>query len=583
MPGAARQPPSELSNALGRARGAFAAVGFFSFVLNLLVLTVPLYMLQVYDRVLTSRNENTLLMLTVLAVGLLVAVGLFEFIRSRILVRIGVQLDEQLNTRLMETLLAARLRRPEAGTQALRDLETLRQFLTGPGLLALCDAPWTPLFIALIFLLHPLLGFVALGAACILFTLAFVGEMVTRKKLRDSAAQTMQAHEFAESSLRNAEAIAAMGMMPGLMRRWLERHETGLALQAEASDRSGTITALVKMFRPLAQVAILGCGALLAIEQIVTPGIMIAASIVMGRALAPVEAAIASWRNVVAARAARARIEEVLAEYPLRPESMSLPPPQGMVSVERVVAAPPGCEAPVLRGLSFKLYPGEIVGLVGPSAAGKSTLARLLVGVWCPGAGHVRLDGADVYDWNAVELGPHVGYLPQDVELFDGTVVDNICRFGDPESAKVVEAARSAGVHDMILRLPDGYDTVIGAGGGRLSGGQRQRIGLARALYGGPALVVLDEPNSNLDSEGEEALRRALLALKEKGATVVVIAHRPSVLTAVDKIMFLREGMIQAFGPAQEVLPQILQPAAASAPAAKLAPTAARAGATAAS
>lgn len=367
----------------------------------------------------------------------------------------------------------------------------------------------------------------------------------------------MTANSFVEASMRNAEAIQAMGMLPGLYHRWLDRHQSGLALQALASDRSGVITATAKVMRQVLQVAMLGVGAYLAVQQIITPGVMIAASIIMGRALAPIEMAINSWRGFVVTRSAYDRLHSVLAQATPEREAMKLPKPNGMLTVEGLVAAPPGVQKPVLQGISFALSKGEVLGIIGPSAAGKSTLARLMVGVWGPASGHVRLDGADVYKWDPEELGPHIGYLPQDVELFDGAVCENIARFSEPDHEKVVIAAKSAGVHDMILRLPNGYDTLIGEGGSVLSGGQRQRIALARALYGDPAFIVLDEPNSNLDGEGEEALRSAVINLKSAGKTVVIIAHRPSIVTLVDKILVLQNGRIATFGTPSEVLPQI--------------------------
>ncbi|MPZ11263.1 MAG: type I secretion system permease/ATPase [Kiloniellaceae bacterium] len=547
-----------LAEAFQDVRAAFVSIGLFSFFINLLMLTGPLYMLQVYDRVLTSGSEHTLVMLTVVAIGMILTSALLELVRARVLVRVGSRLDGRLNERLFAGLLRRRLQQRESlEGQPLRDLESLRSFLTGSGLISFFDAPWTPLFLAIIFVFHPLLGLVALAGAVVLFALAVASELATRGPLRAAARDSAAAHGFTENTLRNAEVIEAMGMLPGLQRRWLSRHQAALAAQAKASDRGGLLTAAAKFVRPVLQVAILGCGAYLALEQIITPGVMIAASIIMGRALAPVEGAIANWRGFILARGARSRLKEFLGKDSAPTPSMPLPRPKGALAVERLVAAPPGVSKPVLRGISFALLPGESLGIIGPSAAGKSTLARLLVGVWAPSAGHVRLDGADVVEWNHVELGPSLGYLPQDVELFDGTVAENIARFGEPDPGAIVRAAERAGVHEMILHLPDGYDSTIGTGGTALSGGQRQRIGLARALYGEPALVVLDEPNSNLDGEGEEALRRAVKELKALGATVVVVAHRPSVLAGMDKLLVLRDGLIEHFGATEEVLPKV--------------------------
>ena len=547
-----------LKQAFGDVRTAFVSIGAFSFFINLLMLTGPLYMLQVYDRVLTSGSQHTLIMLTAVAVGMILTSALLELVRSRILVRAGSRLDRRLNDRLFAGLLRLRLRQKDAGeSQPLRDLETLRGFLTGPGLISFFDAPWTPLFLAVIFLLHPLLGLVALAGAVVLFVLAVVSELATRGPLREASRDSAAAHGFTENTLRNAEVIEAMGMLPGLQRRWLARHQAALAAQAKASDRGGLLTAGAKFVRPVLQVAILGTGAYLALLQEITPGVMIAASIIMGRALAPVEGAIGNWRGFILARGANGRLHRFLEKDEAPQAGMPLPRPKGRIAVERLVAAPPGLERPVLKGISFALDAGDSLGIIGPSAAGKSTLARLLIGVWPAANGQVRLDGADVGDWNHLELGPHLGYLPQDVELFDGTVAENIARFGEPKPEQVVQAAQRAGVHEMVLHLAEGYDTMIGPGGAALSGGQRQRLGLARALYGDPAFVVLDEPNSNLDGEGEEALRRAVRELKKAGTTVVVIAHRPSVLAGMDKILVLRDGLIEHFGPRDEVLPKV--------------------------
>ena len=549
-----------LARATGAVRGVLLVVVMFSFTINALMLTVPLYMLQIYDRVLTSRSHETLIMLSVLALGLLLTVGVLEFARSRVLVRVGGRIDGALNTKLFENLFSRRSNGGQNGAQALRDLETVRHFLTGSALIALIDAPWTPFFIAIIFLLHPYLGLVALGGSIILFTHALTSEFVTRRPLGAANKESVDAAQFAESGLRNAEAVVAMGMTPGLMRRWAERHEESLALQAIASDRSGALTASVKFFRPMIQVVMLGVGAWLAVEQVITAGVMIGASIIMGRALAPVEAAIGSWRNFVNSRDAYARLRAALEEVGDDAEKMELPTPTGEITVENLVAAPPGAPKPVLQRVSFDLSPGEILGVVGPSGAGKSTLARLLVGIWQPLGGRVALDGADIYSWDRVHVGAHIGYLSQSIELFDGTVVDNIARFNDADPEKVVQAAQAAGVHELILRLPDGYDTEIGPGGNRLSGGQQQRIALARALYGNPAFVVLDEPNANLDSPGEAALNAAIGTLKAAGTTVVIIAHRASVLTHCDKLLVLKDGQVDKYGPADEIMGRILRP-----------------------
>lgn len=548
-----------LNEALGRARRLFTVVGLFSCFINLLMLVGPLYMLQVYDRVLASRSEDTLLALTALAVGLIALSAFLELVRSRILVRLGARFDTDLNARVFSALFAQQLQgRTANGGQNLRDMNSLRGFLTGPGLAAFFDSPWTPAFIVVIFLFHPLLGSIALIGAVCLFLLAIVSEFATRKPLQHSAERMLAAHEFASSALRNVEAIRAMGMLNPVRDRWQALHSDGLSLQGGATDRAGSLTAVVKFIRPCLQIAMLGFGAYLVIQEAITPGVMIAASIIMGRALAPVETAINNWRHFIAARGAYHRLQTLLHANPELAPALSLPNPEGKLQVETVTALPPQGNKPVLQGVSFELMPGQMLGIVGPSAAGKSALARLLVGVWPPAAGDVRIDGARLAGWPAEEIGHHIGYLPQDVELLSGTVAENIARMQAPDSEKVIAAARLCDAHEMILRLPDAYDTEIGEAGCVLSGGQRQRIALARALYGDPCLVVLDEPNANLDSDGEAALHETLKRLKDMGRTVVIVSHRPAVLTAVDFVLVLRAGQLESFGPRDDVLRRLI-------------------------
>ncbi|MEM7122544.1 MAG: type I secretion system permease/ATPase [Pseudomonadota bacterium] len=549
-----------LKQAVRAMRRTFLAVGFFSMFINILMLTAPLYMLQVFDRVLTSGSESTLVSLTVLAVGLVMVMGFLEVMRSRILVRIGARLDEQLGdfvftATFARSLSAARLDRGEA----LRDLVSLRQFMATTGPVALFDAPWTPIYLLVIFLFHPLLGFVALSSALLLFALALINEVRTRPPIEEAGRHAAEAEMFAQSSLRNAEAIQAMGMMPALRSMWRGRHQSSLHLQSVASDRGGTISAMSKSIRLIAQLAILGTGAYLAIMQIITPGVMIAASIIMARALQPVEQAIVSWRAFVSARQSYRRLKQLLTNVGDQPDRMRLPKPSGAVALDRVVAVPPGASAPSLNRISFELQPGTAVGVIGPTGAGKSSLARILVGVWQPYDGTVRLDGAELSNYLPDELGSCIGYLPQDVELFDGTIGHNIARFcEDATPEEIVAAAKLANVHDMILHLPQGYDTPIGEGGRRLSGGQRQRIALARALFREPSLIVLDEPNASLDADGDKALSEAIVTMKERGKTVVVMAHRPSAIAAVDQLIMMRDGRIETFGEKQDVLRKVM-------------------------
>jgi len=547
---------SVLKSTLSNVRSIFWAVGLFSFFINLLMLVGPFYMMQVYDRVLTSGSIPTLIFLTIAAVGLTLLSALLEWLRSRLLVRMNGRLE----TGLRQTVFSGLFRASSQGgqmAQPLKDLETTRGFLSGAGLVTFFDAPWAPIFLALIFIFHPILGFIATAGAVLLFLLAVASEFLTRNILMKSSSDTGAASQFAQSALQNKEVVMALGMLPGMYNRWKEKYDSGHALQAKAADRSGVLTAISKFIRPILQVAMLGTGAYLALLQEISPGVMIASSIVMGRALAPVQGAIGSWKGFVLARGAFGRLKDFLNGLEETKLQSRLPNPKGNISVERAVAAAPNSKLPVLKGISFAITQGESVGIIGPSASGKSTFARLLVGLWTPTSGQVRLDGVEIAKWDPEELGPYIGYLPQDVELFEGSVFENISRFteGDPEA--VIQAAQKAGVHQLILGLEQGYDTNIGPNGCVLSGGQRQRIGLARALYGSPTLVVLDEPNSNLDAEGEEALRQALLGLKQQDVTTVVIAHRPSVINVVDKVLILKNGMIENYGPKEEVLSQV--------------------------
>lgn len=558
-----KTPPPLLKDALDTCRGGFTAVVVFSFCINLLMLTAPLYMLQVFDRVLASRSTDTLLMLTWIVGIALVTLAALEVVRSQVMLRISNWLEGRLGGVVLIGSIQATLRHGGGpSVQGLRDLTTFRTFLTGPSMFPILDSPWTPLFILVVFLLHPVLGWISLLGAMVIFALAISNEMATRTLLKQSGNVAIKALQDADAAVRNADVIEAMGMRSNLVNRWQRQNSETLALQSQASQRSGGITAVSKFVRLSLQVAMIGTGAWLVMQNELTPGGMIAGSILMARALAPVEQAIGSWRGAIAARAAYGRVKSQLtAMAPERDESTPLPTPSGALSVEGVAYFHPNATEPVLHQIAFKLAPGEALGLIGPSAAGKTTLARLLVGNLQPRVGFVRLDGMDVVQWDAEDLGPHVGYLPQDVELFSGTVRENIARMGAGDADSVIAAAKLAGVHDMVLRLPAGYDTEIGESGAALSGGERQRIGLARALYGDPKFVVLDEPSASLDHVGEEALVKAIGLLKERGVTQVVIAHRPSILRHVDKVLVLREGTIQAFGPRDEVLQKLIAPA----------------------
>ncbi|MFJ4453021.1 type I secretion system permease/ATPase [Pseudomonas sp. NPDC089392] len=551
------KPPrtrSELADALFRLRRSFYALAAFSGVINVMMLTPAVYMLQVYDRALVSRNVTTLTMLTLLVVGLFLLMSALEMVRTRVLIRVGNCLDMDLNRRIFSAAFERNLSRAGGNpAQALQDLAQVRQFVTGNGLFAFFDAPWTPIYLLVCYLIHPLLGLVTMIGSLILVGLAYLTEKATQKPLAEANQAALSSASYANNNLRNAEVIEAMGMLPSIGKRWYQGHLRILQMQTLASDRAALISSTGRFVRITLQSLILGTGALLAIEGKITPGMMIACSILTGRALGPVEQVIASWKQLLGCRLAWGRLNDLLQDYPQRPPSMSLQRPLGMLAVENVIAGAPGTSTTILRGVSFSLVPGETLGVIGPSASGKSTLARLLVGVWPTQAGKVRLDGADIFTWNKSELGPWIGYLPQDVELFEGSIAENIARFAEVDSEAVIRAARSSGVHDMILRFPQGYDTRLAADGSPLSGGQKQRIALARALYGEPNLVVLDEPNANLDDVGEKALVDALVELKARSATVVLISHRPNVLGTVDKVLMLRDGGVHMLGSRDEV------------------------------
>jgi ATP-binding cassette subfamily C exporter for protease/lipase len=550
----------EIKTALRTFSSAFKSVAAFSAVINLLLLVPSLYMLQVYDRVLASGNKTTLLMLTLIALGAFLIMSALEFVRSFVLVRVGAQMDERLSSRVYTAAFEQNLRKAGGNAgQALADLASVRQFMTGQGPFAFFDAPWFPVYLAVIFLFSPVLGWFALGGTLVLIGLAILNERLSGPPLAEANALAVAAGSLATNNLRNAEVIEAMGMLPALMRRWHTLHARFLSLQSQASDKAGIVTAASKFVRTTMQSLVLGIGALLVLKGDMTAGMMVVASILVGRVLAPVDQLIQVWKQWSGTRSAYERLSDLLEQNPVRENGMALPAPAGRVTFENATAVPPGASTPSLRGLSLALEPGDVLGVIGPSGAGKSTLARVLVGVWPVTAGSVRLDGADVHRWNKAELGPHIGYLPQSIELFGGSVSENIARFGDVDPEAVVLAAKRAGVHELILKLPQGYDTVIGDGGAGLSGGQRQRIGLARALYGDPALIVLDEPNSNLDDAGEAALVAAIKDLQARGRTVVLITHRSTVLGASNKLLLLSDATSRLFGPTREVLAELMR------------------------
>lgn len=547
---------TSLQLAYRRFRSILAATVIFSFFINLLMFVGPLYMLQIYDRVLSSRNEMTLIMITVIAIALLLSYGLLEFTRSRLLVRAGLQFDEVLASPVFHRVVKRQTAQPGGNAQvALRDIDKVREFMTGQGILAFFDAPWVPLFLALCFAFHPWLGMVATVGALLIFALAIINEFATRNTLQDAGKAAQDANHFVSTTMQNAEVIRALGMEKQLTRRWLDKHDDMLVHQARASDRAGSILASSKFIRMSLQVAILGTGAYLAIQQLISPGIMIAASIVMGRALAPVEQAVGQWKQFVSARSAHKRLKQLFDTIADQEERIELPEPKGQLKVEQLFATVPGKRDTLLRGINFSIESGEVLAVIGPSGSGKSSLVRHLVGAMAPAAGAVRLDGTEMHHWNPDQLGRFIGYLPQDVKLFGGSVAENISRFeSEPKDDDIVAAATLSGAHDMVQTLSDGYETDVGEGGMFLSGGQRQRVGLARAVYRSPSLVVLDEPNSNLDSEGEKALISCIQQLKEMGKTVVLVTHKTNLLALTDKTLMLMNGTVEKFGPTSEFL-----------------------------
>ena len=553
---------SELGEALRACRSAFIGVGVMSCMINLLYLTGSIFMLEVYDRVLPSRSVPTLVGLVILAAGLYAAQGGLDLIRGRILGRIGTALDEALNTRVFETVVRLPLlvgSRNE-GLQPLRDLDNVRSFLGSMGPGAFFDLPWLPFYLAICFAFHWLLGVTALVGAVILVTLTLITELLSRTPAKEAMTLAARRNDLAATSRRNAEVLVAMGMSGRLTRRWGEANETYLAGNQRASDIAGGLGAVAKVLRMMLQSAVLAVGAYLVIHQEATAGIIIAGSILSARALAPVDLAIAHWKGFVAARQSWHRLAKLLQQIPAANEQTLLQAPSKRLSVEAVSIVPPGDQRVIVQDVNFAVEAGSGVGVIGPSGSGKSSLVRALVGVWMPARGKVRLDGAALDQWSSDVLGRHIGYLPQDVELFAGTVAQNICRFDpDAKSEAIIAAAKEAGVHEMIIKMREGYDTQIGEQGTALSAGQAQRVALARALYGNPFLIVLDEPNSNLDSEGDEALTRAVRGARERGAIVVVVAHRPIGIEAVDQLLVLKDGRMQAFGPKETVLGQVLQ------------------------
>ena len=546
---------SELTRALWAFRREFMVVGVFSMVANVLLLAPTLYMLQVFDRVMLSQSELTLLMLSLITLFLFLVGAFSEWMRSRVLVRAGMRLDGMLSTRVFNASFETNLKQLGGSTaKAFGDLVQVRQFLTGNGIFALFDAPWAPVYLAVLFFLHPLLGYLAIFFALVQVALVWFGHRQTVTPSEQAQAAASEETLYLQSKLRNVEVLEPMGIVHNLRARWLAKHGQAQRLQGQAQAVTHRITAWSKFIRYSQQSLALGAGALLVIDGQLSPGAMIAANVLMTRALAPIDLLVSTWRGFMVARSAFKRLEALLEGNPERDPALTRVPPTGALLLRDVVAVAPGRSEPILKGVSLQAQPGTATVVLGPSGSGKSTLARCMIGIWPHMEGEVLLDERPIAGWNRDELGPYLGYLPQDIELFEGSIAENIARFGEVDAEKVIAAARNAGLHDMILRFPKGYDTPIGEAGGLLSGGQRQRIGLARAIYGDPALVVLDEPNANLDDVGEAALVRAVQTLKARGSTVVLVTHRPGILAVADRLVILKNGSVQADGPRDAVL-----------------------------
>jgi ATP-binding cassette, subfamily C, type I secretion system permease/ATPase len=553
--------PTPLSDVVRESRHTFWAIGLFSSVVNILMLAGPLYMLQIYDRVLSSGSVPTLIALSGFVLGAYIFQGILDVLRQRITVRIASVFDEKLQTIVHKAVVTLGIiaRAPGEAMGPMRNVDVIRAFATSTGPSAMLDAPWVPIYLVIVFLIHPWLGWLSVFGVLVLFTIALATERVSRDAIRQSSKDQGVRGAVMEGDRRNAETIVAMGMQPQLAGRWRQVNTKFLKSIEQSADVVNSFGAMTKTFRMALQSAVLGLGAYLVLRGEMSPGSMIAASIMMGRALGPIEIAVGNWRSFIGAKDAYKVLNKQLGEFSIEPIRTELPPPHQNVTAEGLVIAPPGAQRPTLQGLRFGIRAGEVVGLIGPSGAGKTSLARTLVGIWEPARGSVRMDGAEISQWHPDELGKHIGFLSQDVALFDGTIAQNIARMTpEPDSEGVLKAARAAGAHDLILRMAEGYDTHIGEEGGMLSAGQRQRIALARALYGDPFFVILDEPQSNLDAEGENALLLAIEGVKKRGGIVMVISHRPSTLTGCDKVLVLANGGQQAYGPRDEVLQKVL-------------------------
>ncbi len=546
---------SELEKALKKVKSSFIAIGVYSFFLNVLMLSSTIYMLAVYDVVMPSKSLDTLLVVTLVILIFFVGMALLEYVRSKIMLHVSNKLDAMLNRKIFDATFELAIRNPgKANAAPMRDFNTVKQFLTGSAVFAIFDAPWFPIYLSIMFIFDPIYGFYGLGATIIIILLTIMNGKATKKGLEHSNNMYQKSVEHFSNTVRNVEVVEAMGMKRALFKKWMEKHFEFIETHTQASSTASMYNNASKTFRMMASSLMYGVGALLAINGHISPGMIIAGAVLLGRALAPISQLVASWKTFSNAKISYKRLNDLLLEFDEMEERISLPTPEGKIEFQNIVVVPPLAQKPVIRNVSFTINPGESVGVIGPSAAGKSTLAKAAVGVWPVVNGSVRIDGADIKHYNRDELGEHIGYLPQDIELFEGTIAENIARFRSEDPQKIIEAAKLSGTHDLILNLPNGYETRVGPGGASLSGGQKQRIGLARAVYGMPKMIILDEPNSNLDDAGEYALMMALRILKQKGTTLLFITHRKNLLAIADKIAVVKDGMLSLYGPKDEVL-----------------------------
>jgi ATP-binding cassette subfamily C protein EexD len=549
------QAYTDLEKALKTVKSSFVTVGVYSFFINILMLAGPIYMLAVYDIVMPAQGLDTLFVVTMVILVFFIGGAVLEYVRARVLIHIAQDIDAVLNQRIFNAAFDMASRYPgKSGSGPLRDFNTIKTFLSGQAVFALFDAPWFPIYIGLMFMFDSVYGFYGIAATLVIFLLTYLNEKATKKGLEHSTNMFQRSLGHFDNAARNIEVVEAMGMRRPLFRKWMEKHYEFVKVHAEASGTAAGYSNASKSFRMMSSSLMYGVGAILAINGSISPGMIIAGAVLLGRALQPISQLVGTWKSFVSARQAYNKLHNLLEEFPEEEEKISLPEPKGLITMENVVVAPPLSQTPVLKGINLRIEPGLTVGVIGPSAAGKSSIAKTIVGVWRTAAGHVRIDGAEISQYNRDELGRHIGYLPQDIELFEGTIAENIARFRDDDPAKIIEAAKISGTHDLIVHLPDGYDTKVGPGGMNLSGGQKQRIGLARAVYDNPKIIVLDEPNSNLDEAGEYALMMALRVLKQKGSTIVFITHKRNILALADTIAYVMEGQVKMYGPRDDVL-----------------------------